>query len=329
MSKQRGNDKESESTVGNSSSDNPGMTAADELCSPDTIRSSVSGQANDGTKPSSRAHKATGPRTKAGKQRSRRNALKSGIFASVFLLECESPIEYLTLLEGVKKDLRPRGTMETALVENLVAILLRRQRFLRAESAEISKATEFGIVDSIRAQRLEAWDRSREGESSGGMLRHRSNPSVIQEAITVLSMLRGHLEKWGFQKDSNHRLLNKLYGLDHNGAIPVGISLNYRIYEQVATEGVKENNHTVSPDEAKKRMIQMFDQEIECLEAAEAGVRDTEERRREYQTIAASIPSQGAIDRLIRYEGHLSRELERTLTQLEQLRRMRHNNHSR
>src|SRR5271168_4491529 len=150
--------------------------------------------------------RATGPRTAAGKRRSRRNATKSGIFAKVFLLNHESRSEFDLLVRGMREDLRPHGPAETALVENLALILWRKRRLFQSERAQIQEAVGFTIFDSISAQALEAWDRSREGESSGGMLRHDSNPYVIREAVDILTLFRANFEKYGFQKDKDPRL---------------------------------------------------------------------------------------------------------------------------
>ena len=101
------------------------------------------------------AHTATGPRTSAGKKRSSRNALKSGIFFKAVLLENESRSEYESLLDGLRDDLQPRGMLQTVLVENLAVTTWRMRRCVRAETAEIEKATQFGFRDSIQAQQVE------------------------------------------------------------------------------------------------------------------------------------------------------------------------------
>lgn len=71
------------------------------------------------------AHRASGPRTPAGKLRSSRNALKSGIFSKAVLIGTESPAKYASFLNGLLEDLQPQGTLETVLVENLAIILWR------------------------------------------------------------------------------------------------------------------------------------------------------------------------------------------------------------
>ena len=50
---------------------------------------------------------------------------------------------------------------------------------------------------------------------------------------------------------------------------------------------------------------------------------NTETQKPKFNTAAASIPPGEVSDQLIRYEAHLSREFDRTLSQLERLQRMR------
>jgi hypothetical protein len=137
----------------------PDLTTAHKSHSREPERSGSSELTDRETGPSSVARKSTGPRTTAGKQKSRYNALKSGIFAKVVLLKRESPTEYGSLLNGLREDLQPQGTLEAALVENLAALLWRKRRLLRAESAEITNAVEFMSLDSGQPKLLEAWDR--------------------------------------------------------------------------------------------------------------------------------------------------------------------------
>src|SRR3972149_2725318 len=64
----------------------------------------------------------SGPRTLRGKQKSRYNALKHGIFAKVVLRGTalkESKEDYLNLLESFCEGLHPVGGVEEMLVEKL------------------------------------------------------------------------------------------------------------------------------------------------------------------------------------------------------------------
>jgi hypothetical protein len=77
------------------------------------------------------------------------------------------------------------------------------------------------------------------------------------------------------------------------------------------------------PDELKKEMLGMLDEEIERLVILDALLRMVDKQRWRYQTIAALVPSQDVLERHVRYESHLSREFDRTLSQLERLQRIR------
>jgi len=267
--------------------------------------------------------RATGPRTAAGKRRSRYNALKTGIFAKVALLESEPPSEFASLLEGLREDLQPQGTFESKLVENLAWLLWRKQRVLRAEGAEIAKAAQFNTAGSVQAQIREAWDQSRAGETSGGMLRQSSNLFVIQEAINALTTFRNSLEKYGFKKDEDPWILRKLFGLDHDDAAPLGVFRAYQIYSKLATNLPKGDEISISPDELEKEALGILDDEIKRLEFSKELQEAMDKQRREYETIAALVPPQDVLDRLIRYEAHLSREIDRTFNQLERFQRIR------
>ena len=260
-----------------------------------------------------RARGATGPRTVQGKQRSRYNAIKSGVFARFVLLKHESRVDYESVLNGLREDFQPQGTLEMLLVEDLAVLTLRKRRLLQAEAAEIGKGVEFATLESIQAQDRGWWDRLRAGESLGGMLRDCSNPIVVHEAIGILTLCRSRLEKFGFYRDEDLWLLRKLYGLDHDGATPLGIFRTHQCYSKLATKAPNGNDNALSPDELRNEMLRLYDAEIRRLEILKEAGEVVDKQRREYQMIAALVPSQIVMERLLRYENHLSREVDRTL----------------
>ena len=64
-----------------------------------------------------RANKSTGPRTEAGKARSRTNAVKHGMTAKVVLLPDEKPAEFRGCMTGYFDSLKPRNQLEIGQVE--------------------------------------------------------------------------------------------------------------------------------------------------------------------------------------------------------------------
>ena len=80
--------------------------------------------------PISVVHGATGPRTQRGKERSKRNALKHGIFSSTVLLKEEPRAEFNSMLRGLRNDFKPQGTLEEILVDKLASLLWRHRRLM-------------------------------------------------------------------------------------------------------------------------------------------------------------------------------------------------------
>ncbi|HXM94391.1 MAG TPA: hypothetical protein VOA64_09090 [Candidatus Dormibacteraeota bacterium] len=87
--------------------------------------------------------RAIGPRTSAGKEKSKYNAIKHGIFSKIVLLRGESGLEFNSVSNELRNDLRPEGALEEILVEKLVSLLWRYRRMLIAEGAEIQRGVRF------------------------------------------------------------------------------------------------------------------------------------------------------------------------------------------
>lgn len=273
--------------------------------------------------PETRApRRAKGPRTAIGKERSSLNAGKYGIFSKRVLLADESARDFGRLLQGLHEDLQPDGTLETALVENLATILWRKQRILRAETAEIDEAIQYSVHDTVMPMLAEKWDIARAGESTGGMLKRSQNPKILREVVSMLQVVRYSVELVGFSKDP--WLLRRIYGLDHDGAAPFGTP--FQMYLKMADEAVehaKGNPNVESEEDLKKIMVQVLDEEIKRVEAQAEDALRVAIGRNQFRKTAALVPPLAVSERLLRYETHLSREFDRTLSQLERLQRMR------
>jgi hypothetical protein len=99
-----------------------------------------------------RTHGATGPRTQLGKERSKMNSLKHGLYSKSLVLKNESRAEYESLLDGLQFDFQPHGEIEERLVENLAVILWRKRRLLLLENNEFE---EMASVNRARVITLE------------------------------------------------------------------------------------------------------------------------------------------------------------------------------
>ncbi len=74
------------------------------------------------------ALKSTGPRSSAGKARSRQNAVKHGLTAQQLLLPGEAPTALDELRQSVFDRLAPEGALEIQLVERVVSLVWRLRR---------------------------------------------------------------------------------------------------------------------------------------------------------------------------------------------------------
>ena len=87
--------------------------------------------------------RATGPRTAAGKRRSRRNSIKHGLFSKHLLLDGEDPAEYEKLHRDLRDDWQPVGRSMDFEVERLASLYWRQRRSPTAEAASISRSPGF------------------------------------------------------------------------------------------------------------------------------------------------------------------------------------------
>lgn len=160
---------------------------------------------------SSGKRKGTGPRTMAGKTRSTQNSTKHGIFSKVVLLKDEPRDEYESLLNSLRNDLQPVGTLEIVLVDKLSSLLWRQRRLLIAEGAEIRKGKEFIEWDEERSHEQFA---SRIAGSTtklnGGLIREIANPNILQRCLDLLKQLQLGITREGFDIEFDKPILTTL-----------------------------------------------------------------------------------------------------------------------
>ena len=136
----------------------------------------------------------------------------------------------------------------------------------------------------------------------------------------MLQLVRAFFHQDVSKGDS--RILKKLYGDDQDGGMPHGPRLVYEVYMEIA-KLLKARGHPEGDPELKEITSKMIDAEIARLGKLEQALEICDRERIEFKSSAAIIPSSEASDRLLRYETHLSREMDRILNRLERLQRMR------
>lgn len=120
------------------------------------------------------ARKSTGPRTLAGKRRSRRNALRHGLTAETLIEVYEHPDDYRAFQRHILRAFKPRSTMEQELVGRLVSLLWRLRR---------ATAIETGLID-IHGKLLHE-----QGTAPAEVHHQRGHSSTVTSIPTALAHL--------------------------------------------------------------------------------------------------------------------------------------------
>lgn len=293
------------------------------------------------------ARKSTGPRTREGKARSATNALSHGILAADAVVRAGEGTEdaqaFAALLDGLLEDLDPASTLERLMVERVAVTAWRLRRLYRYELGAIRDRADEAAAGWAREQRdrwaVEDGERRRlalayqdelplrefhftidlEGEVEDARAQVEALTAadpLDQPAGPVGRALAEAAEYWNFTN------LRGVVALDDDEA-------DYEDALDVLTDGRADRDELArlaaavaecQGETVERTWAWLADRARYRLEDAERQLavrRRAEDRLR----LLAAIPDDRALERVMRYETHLSRELTRTLAQLEQLRR--------
>ena len=270
--------------------------------------------------------RATGPRTPEGKQRSKRNALKHGIFSGSVLLKGESRAEYNSLFDGLVETFVPEGKLEEVLVEKLATDFWRRRRLLQSEVAEIRKGVDFlqSEQQTRDHQELQEIERPSALSFEGGLMSRIDNTYILNSCLDLLAGLREQFSEKGFSENDTP-ILRNIYGDIYGKTRSYNLFLCYgfwfgisKIFEE---KGMGQGYS--SPEQCKANVLKAIDKEIRRLKKLRKARTAMESERLKVEALRRAVPESPALDRLLRYEVNLERSIDRTLTQLERLQRMR------
>ncbi len=269
----------------------------------------------------------TGPRTELGKQRSKLNAVKYGIFSSVMLLRSESKGEFDSLVSGLMAHYQPVGSLEEALVDQLATSLWRFRRLLMAESAEISKTQP---AENISEKEMLRNSVVRSLMPSSGRFEMAFLTNSRLDLIQTLGALKGirdDIRKHGLSWERDHDRLEEVFGKTRE---PLEETEDpdkkqnkerfIRKYRE-AVERSRDNQQLAAQN--AEAIVAELDKMTEYLDAINLEWFDEEGIQRYRATTAALIPSPEVAEKLLRYQITLERSIERTMAQLERLQRMR------
>jgi hypothetical protein len=272
------------------------------------------------------ARRGTGPRTPQGKERSKRNATRHGLFSGVVVIKGESQADFDRLHRELRHDRRPEGALEELLVHQLATFYWRLRRFRIAESAEVQAATEFVQWESKERNRQDA-ARLPQLSCNGGLERWTENPVALEGCLVLLEELRDSIAEVGFVAEFDKKILTKLYGsyddYRENWRKTLFDSYLAWLRTSLASAERREQHGYATPEECRQNFVEEADQEIRRLKNLRKEQASVSARKGELESLRRNIPEGPQLDRLLRYEATILRGIDRTLNQLERIQRMR------
>jgi hypothetical protein len=273
--------------------------------------------------------KAGGPRSRAGKRQSSRNAIKHGVFSEVLVLPGESGKEYRSLIRNLCETLQPEGGLEKLLVEKLAALAWRYRRLLIAEGAETRHGADFWEWDKQNRERKESANRACTVdiehllEPDPGMISRIEDPETLTGCLELLRDLRQEIESCGLDSERNEAVMQKIYGPPTEAGKTLFNTYLVWLETSSASEEERTRERYATPEECKDNILSAIDKEIQRLRKYQRRHASVESQRAELEALRRTIPESERLDRLLRYEASLERAFDRTLSQLERVQRLR------
>jgi hypothetical protein len=269
------------------------------------------------------ARTSTGPRTAQGKERSKRNAQKHGIFSKGIVLEGESQAEYDALLEGLRADFQPIGTFENTLVEDLATIIWRLRRLRIAEGAEIRAGIEFIEQDEKQRQFVEATEIF--SSAAPVLMKEKKNPEVLARCLGILHEVRHSIQEDDFDVDHDEPLLAMLYGpSEEDHCENTLLDCYLRLFEAASvSDDIREEGKYLSPETYKDQFLEKLSAEENRLLRYQKEQTLVQAKRMKLESFRRLVPDSPRLDRLLKCQAALERSLDRALSHLERAQRTR------
>jgi hypothetical protein len=250
------------------------------------------------------AKKSTGPRTARGKAYSRRNAIKHGLFTHhwmEFVLLGEDPDQYEKLLDDLSEQYRPVGRAEELEVERIAVCWWKLKRVERYEAAVTRVATR----DLARKElaRQESYCAEKKQEEDAQMLQFESARNQVDETGVISEELK-------------QEIVAKAKGLE-----PMWSSFEQTAETLLKTGPFGDVSETFTVEERSYLLALL------TLTRAEAFIKEVHQFRTKNinETAVAEhvIPKGENLDRILRYETAIERNLGRSIDRLDRLQRRR------
>lgn len=250
------------------------------------------------------AKKSTGPKTPTGKAISRTNALKHGLFVNQitdFEALSENPQDYRKLLDELFEYYRPVGKAEEIEVERISLCCWRLKRAWRYENATNLAARRDFVRRELSEQREYCEQRDKE------------EVALISELTCAMKEVE---ETGTISQESKKRIFATMPGFEEV----------WLMFESHAERLLEESRRE---KQVRKPKAQEWERGVGIITVAQAlaQIQGLSERRwtnvLETAVGQHAIPAQESLDKILRYEAAIERNLNRAYDRLERLQRRR------
>jgi hypothetical protein len=264
------------------------------------------------------AQKSTGPKTPEGRAVAKMNALKHGILSKEVLVRGmyikENGREFAALHQRFWETLMPVGPMEEMLVDQIVTTHWRLRRALKAESGEIALSVDNGH-----------WERSHRDPMLTTMLWEIHGDPVFSMRNSALGnrLMENQLKKVRGSVEQEGELTEAaIQTVIYHGK-------PYRLTEDLEKLRSQLQQHpegleaTALRAKQKEQALAYLNKELAFISWGKSNCEEREEKEEEARQAAAGLPSPEVLEKIMRYETKLERQMYRAMAQLERLQRMR------
>lgn len=251
------------------------------------------------------------------------NALKHGILSKHTVLPWENRVEYENLLQSLIEEFNPKHATEENLVEELAGVIWKKGRLRYAERAYYQQALNNYINPEIKDEaylRTGSYDTILEGKAiKAALLQGYTDMGSEEVKLSVLSPEERTLSEIKGHKDLQTSALKVMENIESNTttyelAILALHPKLQEIWKEKITKGLKDSEDAVRYEET---LISLNDWLKRCQPCCEENIELLQNRIK----IKDQILGQLAIanddeEKLLKYEIHLDRKLERILSML-------------
>jgi hypothetical protein len=263
------------------------------------------------------AQKSTGPRTPEGKAVSKCNALKHELLAQTVVVRgqksLESSVEFEELCREFYADLAPVGPLEEMLVDQIIQANWRLRRAREAEAGEISLSVDEGHWQRHRPDLNMMW---LQWEAAGDPV------WAMENSAMGTAILANWLREVRAKVEADGELTDAAIKIPFSGK-PNRLAVELELLRLECTPPPAGADPAVNRAEMKTKLLAAIDKKLAALDWLKRDCVGQELSFEQARQSAAVLPSAATLEKILRYETALERQLYRAINELERLQRRR------